>query len=171
MRNRLPAATMITLRHRLMPPSVWLRARSNARVSSRNARSSRYARRTSDSLIAQTFSMRVRAKEQIVRSLTVAIGVLCIACGESENSASELTRRLVADLRIGSENDGDAYRFTSIRDVEVLNDTVFVSQSGQPEVRVFAPTGVHLRTIGRSGTGPGEFESISSFGFSVTRSG
>ena len=38
--------------------------------------------------------------------------------------------------------------------------TVFVADAGNHEIRVFGLDGAHLRTFGREGEGPGEFESI-----------
>lgn len=45
------------------------------------------------------------------------------------------------------------------RDVAVLNEgSVAVLDFGRQEVRVFTATGTPIRTIGRKGKGPGEFD-------------
>jgi hypothetical protein len=71
---------------------------------------------------------------------------------------------LVAELRIGAEQAGPAYEFTAISQVAARAGAVYVSQPNQQEIRMFDSTGRHLRTIGRRGGGPGEFDALQSFG-------
>lgn len=61
-------------------------------------------------------------------------------------------------LRIGRvEGDGpDAFGVVRAFDVDDLG-RVWVIEHQAQEIRVFAPTGEHVRTIGRKGGGPGEF--------------
>ena len=47
--------------------------------------------------------------------------------------------------------------------------TVFVADAGNHEIRVFGLDGAHLRTFGREGEGPGEFESIYSIAWAGDR--
>lgn len=71
---------------------------------------------------------------------------------------------LAPELRIGGGNVGPAYEFTEITQVAARGGTVYVLQKGEQEIRMFDSSGRHLRTIGRRGGGPGEFEALQSFG-------
>jgi hypothetical protein len=69
-------------------------------------------------------------------------------------------------LRVGGTNNDDRYEFSYVTHAIRLrngNLAVLPSSSGEHErnveMRIFSPTGVHLRTIGRMGDGPGEFRS------------
>lgn len=73
-------------------------------------------------------------------------------------------RRLVPTLRIGSETAGAAYMFTAIRQVVASDSEVFVLPAATPEIRVFGDDGRHRRTIGRRGSGPGEFDAVTAIG-------
>jgi sugar lactone lactonase YvrE len=65
--------------------------------------------------------------------------------------------RFVEDLRIGSEND-DPTGFSDIRGLLVDRaSNIWVLEFSTQEIRVFDPSGHHLRNIGRKGQGPGEF--------------
>jgi len=60
-------------------------------------------------------------------------------------------------LRLGSIGGDGADVFGSIRDIELGPEGKFyVLDEHADEVRAFAPDGTHLRTLGRSGQGPGE---------------
>lgn len=70
-----------------------------------------------------------------------------------------------ATLRIGVVNGEAAYQFNQIAGVGRLADgTVVVGDGGAQEVRFFGRDGRHLRTVGRSGEGPGEFTGLSVVG-------
>lgn len=64
---------------------------------------------------------------------------------------------LVEELSIGSMDAEPEYQFGQIIGVDVDADgNVYVADSQARDVRVFDPSGRHLRTIGRPGSGPGE---------------
>ena len=61
------------------------------------------------------------------------------------------------DLEIGVLDGNPAYTFTGILDVRTRHDgSVLVSDAGG-EIRIYGDDGLHLRTLGRRGDGPGEF--------------
>ncbi len=63
------------------------------------------------------------------------------------------------NLRIGTENTPDETVFGNIIAYSVgPGGTIYVLDSTVPAVRVFARDGRYVRTIGRRGRGPGEFE-------------
>lgn len=70
--------------------------------------------------------------------------------------------RLARQARIGSAEGGDAYMFTVISGL-ALDDLgrVWVADAQLQNLRVYDSEGVHLRTVGRKGRGPGEFQWIS----------
>jgi hypothetical protein len=88
----------------------------------------------------------------------------CTACarGASDRDVSldDVPRLTVAEqMRIGSVDDPDA-GFSQIGGVQVApNGETFVLERMAREVRVFDAQGKKLRTIGRQGAGPGEFQS------------
>lgn len=66
--------------------------------------------------------------------------------------------------RIGSLDDPDV-GFSRIAGVGVGPEAnVFVLDAGDRDIRVYAPDGTLLRTIGRPGQGPGEFQNVPMFG-------
>lgn len=87
------------------------------------------------------------------------------AADEAPTHIDELpTLEAVEELRIGSVDDPVA-GFTNIGGVVVAeNGEAYVLESRAREVRVFSPEGQRVRTVGRSGSGPGEFESLGGFG-------
>lgn len=63
-------------------------------------------------------------------------------------------------LEIGGEGD-PAREFVAIGGVGPMSDgRVVVGDAGARQIRVFAPDGVHLLTLGGSGEDPGEFGSL-----------
>ena len=62
-----------------------------------------------------------------------------------------------ADLTFGARDGDPAYLFGDVRGVQAASDgTIYVLDYQAREVRVFSPAGEYLRTIVRSGDGPGE---------------
>ncbi len=60
---------------------------------------------------------------------------------------------------IGDSEDDDNQWFSSVRGVGRLSDgSVAVADRASAEVRIFAPDGSHLLSMGRHGEGPGEFQ-------------
>lgn len=67
--------------------------------------------------------------------------------------------RVEVVARIGTLEGSGPEAFASISELEVDgHQRVWVVESQAREVRVFGPDGTHVRTIGRPGGGPGEFE-------------
>lgn len=65
---------------------------------------------------------------------------------------------LVPEMSIGELDGPDEYLFGSISSIAVDDDrTVHVLDGQAQEVRVFDDEGTHVKTLGRSGEGPGEF--------------
>jgi hypothetical protein len=70
----------------------------------------------------------------------------------------EMIFDLEEDLSIGSENDSH-YMFYRIRGLAVdAEDNILVSDMSNFRIQVFDREGKYIKTIGRSGQGPGEFE-------------
>jgi sugar lactone lactonase YvrE len=68
-------------------------------------------------------------------------------------------------LRIGVVEGEAAYQFTGVAGaVRLADGRVVVADGGAQEVRFFGPDGVHFRTVGRPGGGPGEFTGLSGLG-------
>lgn len=66
-------------------------------------------------------------------------------------------------MTLGAVDGGGPQSFGRVADIATVGDgKVVVVDALANEVRVFTPEGVHERTIGRSGQGPGEFSSVSS---------
>ncbi len=60
---------------------------------------------------------------------------------------------------VGDDENDDTQWFSSVRGVGRLADgSVAVADRTSAEVRIFAPDGRHLRSMGRHGEGPGEFQ-------------
>ena len=96
----------------------------------------------------------------------LAAGSLLLSCKAADRShETAAPPALQATARIADTGGGPAYEFTSIAQVLERNDSVFVRQQGIQEIRVFDTTGIHLGTIGREGSGPGEFRSLEAMGF------
>jgi len=126
-------------------------------------------------------------RKPIVRlNFYLLLAALLTACGAGERSASGIwsgtvdtlengaihTRnpatgiwdeasawRLEEELRIGSADLEGPSLFGYISDITVDDyGRIYVMENQAQEIRVFNPDGSHLRTIGRRGSGPGEFE-------------
>lgn len=63
-------------------------------------------------------------------------------------------------LQIGVSEGSPHFQFFRVQDVRRRTDgNILVVNAGTQEVRMFSPEGDYVRTIGRSGSGPGEFQS------------
>jgi hypothetical protein len=96
------------------------------------------------------------------RSLPVimAISAACAGDGTSDGTDADGLPRLalVEELRIGSRDSPDT-GFATINGVDVDRDgNVYALEGQQLEIRVYDTNGRLVRTIGRRGSGPGEFE-------------
>jgi hypothetical protein len=98
-------------------------------------------------------------------SFAACLPVIGACGGDSAASVDELpTLALREDLRIGDATDPDR-GFNAVSEVTVDRDgQVYAFDVREREIRVFAPSGEMLRTIGRPGSGPGEFASAVQFG-------
>jgi hypothetical protein len=87
------------------------------------------------------------------------------ATGSTDPDADAAPRLTLAeDLRVGSRESPDT-GFASIGGVDIDRDgNVYAFEQQQVEIRVYDPRGQLLRTIGRRGSGPGEFERFATFG-------
>jgi hypothetical protein len=66
--------------------------------------------------------------------------------------------RLIPDVVIGEADGDDAHVFGAISGLEVdESGRIYVLDRQANELRIFAPDGTHIRSVGRSGEGPGEF--------------
>jgi len=65
---------------------------------------------------------------------------------------------ITEDLTIGADTLDVAYQFGRVTDVAVADDgSIIVLDAMSSEVRVFDASGVHVRSMGQRGEGPGEF--------------
>lgn len=69
--------------------------------------------------------------------------------------------RLTPDIVLGEIEGEGAAVFGSIRALQADDDgRIYVADGQANEVRIFAADGTHLRTVGRTGEGPGEFTAL-----------
>lgn len=88
---------------------------------------------------------------------TLATGAVVVRNPDAPQWDSASAWRVREDLRIGSADEEGPATFGSIADVAVdAAGRIYVLDGQAQEIRVFAPDGAHLRTIGRKGRGPGE---------------
>ncbi len=100
---------------------------------------------TSRSPVAWTGSVEDSGGVRIVRNPEVGLW----------NSADRWSVR--EEIRIGSELDS-AYQFGNIVSMDVAsNGTIYVLDQAAQHVKVFDSVGSYSRTLGRPGSGPGEF--------------
>jgi len=80
--------------------------------------------------------------------------------GDNPKIALEFVRT-IGDVDTEDEN----LAFSSPLDMAVdAAGNIFILDSGNQRIQVFGPDGKYVRTVGRRGQGPGEFESLSSIG-------
>lgn len=83
--------------------------------------------------------------------------LLLAACSGAEDAGAP-TWQLVEERRIGSVDGAGPGTFSEITDLELDPlGRIYVLDRQAQEIRVFEPSGTHVRTIGRPGGGPGEF--------------
>lgn len=69
------------------------------------------------------------------------------------------TRVLMPEVSIGVLDGADEYMFGSVAAIAVTPDEkIFVLDNQVPAVRLYGADGVHIKDVGRSGEGPGEYE-------------
>lgn len=75
------------------------------------------------------------------------------------------TARLIPEVTVGAMDGPDEYVFGYPQVLEVTADgTILLLDTQIPALRVYAPDGTYLRTIGREGSGPGEYSSPDGIG-------
>jgi sugar lactone lactonase YvrE len=91
---------------------------------------------------------------------TLASGTILVRNGQQGAWGEEAPwQDLSVDLRLGKASGDGPELFGDIRDIEVDSlGRIYVLDSQAGEIRVFQPDGAYLRTIGRSGQGPGELQ-------------
>ena len=78
----------------------------------------------------------------------------------------EKTVEFVEDLTISSENDeGEILLFLPNRCAVNEEGNIYIGDYQDSSIKVFDPQGKYLKTIGRKGNGPGEFQSIGELSF------
>jgi hypothetical protein len=70
------------------------------------------------------------------------------------------TLKLTEDLCIGKETKDENYMFSELRSVQVDDDgNIYALDPKEILVKIYDKNGKHLRTFGKKGQGPGEFQS------------
>jgi len=92
------------------------------------------------------------------------IGIALAGCMSDEAPAAAARPVIALDspplVSIGTEDGSPAELLAGAHSALLLKDSsIVIANSGTHEIRVFDPAGQHLRTVGRSGSGPGEFRS------------
>lgn len=97
-----------------------------------------------------------------VWALVVAVSLAGCGNGAADGlvAAPEWQLSPEPTLVIGEDGtpEGEFHRISTV--LALPGDEIAVVDNGHREIRVFATTGAHLRSIGRPGEGPGEFSSI-----------
>ncbi len=71
----------------------------------------------------------------------------------------EIDLELEVDLTIGGEDVDENYIFTRVSDIEVDEEgNIYVLDSRECQIQIYDKDGKYLKTIGRKGEGPGEFQ-------------
>jgi hypothetical protein len=92
-----------------------------------------------------------------------------LACAAPVFAQQTVRWRLVEEWRVGGAVQG-AHAFDGVRDIEVLPDgRLLVLEGKDQQVHVLSERGVPIRTIGRVGSGPGEFRNAT--GIVIARDG
>lgn len=102
---------------------------------------------------------------RLVLSSLCAVGLLLIACGDTDDSAqfgewtmTEEPLKLTADLRV---SETDSFYFGGIADLSVRDDGhIAVADYKAGHVKVLTPQGSLAHVLGEKGQGPGEFQQI-----------
>jgi len=91
--------------------------------------------------------------------------LILIGCTEPDNPIALQSWATSLDLTLGSEQD-DRYAFHQIAGVaRDRQGRIYVADAGESVIRVYSDSGQHIRDIGRSGEGPGEFRQLLGIGF------
>ncbi|MXY08087.1 MAG: 6-bladed beta-propeller, partial [Rhodothermaceae bacterium] len=99
-------------------------------------------------------------------SLLFIIGMVvyagCATRSNLEDQQDSVKRTELTEIfRLGAAESSDAVVFGNISDIGVTSDDqLLVADSDAKVIYVFSESGDSLRTFGRPGSGPGEFDSI-----------
>jgi hypothetical protein len=110
------------------------------------------------------FDCRLRFPVQYALRICVVVALAVVHGCRASDEQQLPQHRLAPQLRLGDDEDGEAFQFTRISGVVQGPGAVYVAQDGQQEVLVFDLQGRYIRTIGRQGSGPGEFQGLQSIG-------
>lgn len=87
------------------------------------------------------------------------VAVFIVAAPDDSSSQAPPSRAFAETFRIGGIDAPSHAAFSREPGIAAAADgTIFVRHSRPPFIAVFGPEGRHLRTIGREGQGPGEFD-------------
>jgi hypothetical protein len=106
-------------------------------------------------------------RTSLKRMACIVSGGLAMLC--STEAQAQPTWRLVEDLRLGGSASGPN-SFSNVRGLAVArNGNIFVADLSPVQIKLFSPSGVFLRNVGREGDGPGEYRNVE--GLFVDRDG
>ena len=96
--------------------------------------------------------------------VTVGLVIACAPGEERERSPLDVPLTAVEELRVGSVDDPEL-AFTTFSDLEVgPRGEIYTAHRQEHDLRMFDSSGAFVRTIGREGAGPGEFENVRTIG-------
>lgn len=112
----------------------------------------------------------MRLSEHTPWSLVACMIIALTACGNAPEDApadAELPVWRTAETRVWGSLDQPGTSLTAIGSVAVheASGRVYVGQPMERHIKVFDRRGRRVRTIGRPGIGPGEFQSVGALGF------
>jgi len=97
---------------------------------------------------------------------TLRDGRVVVSSPDSPSSRGAPVPTLVEELRIGSV-EGDCDAFANVISLFVDNPgRIYVADLGANTIRIFSPSGACLQTLGRDGSGPGEFSMLAGIAWS-----
>jgi hypothetical protein len=89
---------------------------------------------------------------------TTATTIVRVTNSASGNWGGGPAWRLTPDLVIGLTMGAESQTFAAITGLEVADDgRIYILDREANQLRIFAPDGSHLKSLGRAGDGPGEF--------------
>ena len=90
---------------------------------------------------------------------TLSSSEIVVRNNDDPHWAPEDQWQILEEMRLGGDTGEDAILFGSIRSFDVdAQGQVYVLDDHSQEIHVFGPDGMLIRTVGREGAGPGEFE-------------
>lgn len=96
-----------------------------------------------------------------VRAVSIVVAAVLACPPELPGQTARITPDLASRVRIGSADGDDATLFNRISGaVRLSNGEIVVANQGSNELRWFSATGAWRRTVGREGSGPGEFRGL-----------